>query len=58
MLWLWTFAEAAHDDPEVPGHKVGFCLEYPEDPKSYLPEGPQKQKCVSVWRTDFMNSSG
>ncbi|CAE7553512.1 GIP [Symbiodinium sp. CCMP2592] len=54
MVWLWTFAEAALDDQEVPGHKVGFCLEFPEDPQGYLPDGPQKQSCVSIWRTDFM----
>ncbi|CAE7215856.1 GIP [Symbiodinium sp. CCMP2592] len=54
MIWLWTFAEAALDDPDVPGHKVGFCMEFPEDPRSYLPEGDQKQSCVSVWRTEFM----
>ena len=54
MVWLWVFAEAAHDDPDVPGNKVSFCLEYPEDPREYLPEGQQKQQCVSVWRTDFM----
>ncbi|CAE7240501.1 unnamed protein product [Symbiodinium sp. CCMP2592] len=54
MIWLWTNAEAALDDQEVPGHKVGFCLEFPEDPQCYLPDGPQRQSCVSIWRTGFM----
>ena len=53
MLWLWTLAEAAYD-LEAEHQRVGFCLGYPDDPREYLPEGPQKQKCVSVWRTDFM----
>ncbi|CAE7404103.1 GIP [Symbiodinium sp. CCMP2592] len=54
MVWLWAFAEAAQDDPEVPGHKVGFCLEFPEDPREYLPDGPQKSQCVSMWRMELV----
>eukprot|EP00439_Symbiodinium_sp_Y106_P027774 s2669_g3.t1 len=53
MVWLWTFAEAAKDQ-EMEQQKVGFCVEYPEDPREYLADGPQKQKCVSVWSTGFM----
>ncbi|CAE7422676.1 GIP [Symbiodinium sp. CCMP2456] len=54
MLWLWLCAEVANEDRDVPGHQVGFCMEYPEDPKEYLPEGNQKDTCVSVWRTELV----
>ncbi|CAE7228392.1 unnamed protein product [Symbiodinium sp. CCMP2456] len=54
MLWLWLCAEVANEDRDAPGHKVGFCMEYPEDPKEYLPEGNQKSTCVSVWRTELV----
>ena len=48
MLWLWTFAEAAQES-EIGNHKVGFCLEYPEDPKEYLPRRTTKAEvCVNV----------
>ncbi|CAE7369616.1 unnamed protein product, partial [Symbiodinium sp. CCMP2456] len=54
MVWLWLYAEAAQEEPETLGHKVGFCMEFPEDPRAYLPEGAQSDSCVSVWRTGFM----
>ncbi|CAE7261345.1 unnamed protein product, partial [Symbiodinium sp. CCMP2456] len=54
MLWLWLCAEVANEDRDAPGHKVGFCMEYPEDPREYLPEGNQKSTCVSVWRTELV----
>ena len=55
MVWLWLCAEAAHrDQDEGTQHRVGFCMEYPEDPYNYMPEGEHRSSCVSVWRTDFM----
>ena len=54
MVWLWLYAEAAQEESETLGHKVGFCMEFPEDPRAYLPEGAQSDACVSVWRTGFM----
>ncbi|CAE7813365.1 unnamed protein product, partial [Symbiodinium sp. CCMP2592] len=33
---------------------VGFCLEFPEDPREYLPDGSQKSQCVSMWRMEFI----
>ena len=54
MVWLWAFAEAATPKEDGAGHQVGFCLEYPEDPQSYLPEGEMRDNCVSPWRTEFM----
>ena len=54
MVWLWAFAEAATPKEDGAGHQVGFCLEYPEDPQDYLPEGAMRDNCVSPWRTEFM----
>ena len=56
MVWLWLCAEAAKAiGTEGEGqHSVGFCLEYPEDPHNYMPEGDHRAACVSVWRTEFM----
>ena len=56
MVWLWLCAEAAKAiGTEGEGqHRVGFCLEYPEDPHNYMPEGDHRAACVSVWRTEFM----
>ena len=46
--------QTAHEDQDDPSAKVSLCVEYPEDPRTYLPEGEQKNTCVSVWRTDFI----
>ncbi|CAE7836598.1 unnamed protein product [Symbiodinium necroappetens] len=56
MVWLWLCAEAAHEGQEGDHgrHHVGFCMEYPEDPHNYMPEGEHRDACVSLWRTEFM----
>ncbi|CAE7228572.1 unnamed protein product, partial [Symbiodinium sp. CCMP2456] len=54
MIWLWLCAEAAVENQESGGSHVGFCLEFPEDPKLYMSEGPRRDACVSVWSTEFM----
>ena len=56
MVWLWLCAEAAHGGQEGDEgkHHVGFCIEYPEDPHSYMPEGEHRDACVSLRRTEFM----
>ncbi|CAE7473244.1 PIP5K4, partial [Symbiodinium necroappetens] len=55
MVWSWLCAEAAHGDQDEGGqYRVGFCMEYPEDPHNYMPEGEHRSSCVSVWRTEFM----
>ena len=56
MVWLWLCAEAAHEDQERDHarHHVGFCMEYPEDPHNYMPEGEHRSACVSLWRTEFV----
>ncbi|CAE7191630.1 unnamed protein product [Symbiodinium sp. KB8] len=56
MVWLWLCAEAAKENEFKQGdqHRIGFCLEYPDDPHNYMPEGEHRDVCVSVWRTDYM----
>ena len=56
MVWLWLCAEAAHGGQEGDdgSYHVGFCMEYPEDPYNYMPEGEHRSACVSLWRTEFM----
>ena len=55
MAWLWLRAEAAQGEQvEDSQNRVGFCMEYPEDPYNYMPEGEHRSSCVSVWRTEFM----
>ncbi|CAE7940178.1 unnamed protein product, partial [Symbiodinium necroappetens] len=55
MLCKMVCAEAAHGDWDEGGqYCVGFCMEYPEDPYNYMPEGEHRSSCVSVWRTEFM----
>ena len=56
MVWLWLCADAAHarQDEGYGRYHVGFCMEYPEDPHNYMPEGEHRNACVSVWRTEFM----
>ena len=55
MVWLWLCAEAAQGEQvEDSQNRVGFCMEYPEDPYNYMPEGEHRSSCVSVWRTEFM----
>ncbi|CAE7391000.1 PIP5K4, partial [Symbiodinium necroappetens] len=55
MVWLRLCAEAAHGEQvEDSQNRVGFCMEYPEDPYNYMPEGEHRSSCVSVWRTEFM----
>ncbi|CAE7741202.1 unnamed protein product [Symbiodinium microadriaticum] len=56
MVWLWLCADATKGKEAEGGvqHRVGFCLEYPEDPRNYMPEGEHRAACVSVWRTEFM----
>ncbi|OLP98838.1 Retrovirus-related Pol polyprotein from transposon TNT 1-94 [Symbiodinium microadriaticum] len=56
MVWLWLCAEAAHarQGEDDGSFHVGFCMEYPEDPHNYMPEGEHRSACVSLWRTEFM----
>ncbi|CAE7333282.1 unnamed protein product [Symbiodinium sp. KB8] len=56
MVWLWLCAEAAHvrQGEDDRSFHVGFCMEYPEDPHNYMPEGEHRNACVSLWRTEFM----